>query len=246
VAIAGQGTAADQVARTNALSALLTISGGNQIQQAAAGIMQKALAANAAINPVLSATLPPVIQTAFTVGGAQLNTGIAQQLKQVARIIDARTALGVKRQVFFVSMGGYDTHSNTVTNQTNLFNQLAPALKAFYDYTVARGVDQRDHADHVGLQPHVHRQRQRGRRPRVRRPRAVMGGAVQGRRPVRHVPAAGRARSGRCGQQRLVDPDDRCRPGRRDARQVVRRRADRRRLTCSRTSPTSAFATWAS
>jgi uncharacterized protein (DUF1501 family) len=140
VTIAGQGNAADQVARTAALNSLLTVSGGNQIQQAAAGVMQKALAANAAINPVLSATLPPVIQTAFTVGGAQLNTGIAQQLKQVARIIEARTALSVKRQVFFVSMGGYDTHSNTITNQTNLFNQLGPALKAFYDYTVAAGV----------------------------------------------------------------------------------------------------------
>jgi uncharacterized protein (DUF1501 family) len=102
--------------------------------------MQDALSANTAINPVLSAALPPAIQTAFTVGGNQLNTGIAQQLKQCARIIDARTDLGVKRQVFFVGMGGYDTHSNTVTNQTNLFNQLAPALKAFYDYTVAAGV----------------------------------------------------------------------------------------------------------
>jgi uncharacterized protein (DUF1501 family) len=37
-------------------------------------------------------------------------------------------------------MGGFDTHSQTVTNQTNLFNQLAPAMKAFYDYTVADGV----------------------------------------------------------------------------------------------------------
>ena len=46
----------------------------------------------------------------------------------------------MKRQFFFVSMGGYDTHSNTVKNQTNLFNQLFPAMKAFYDYTVAAGV----------------------------------------------------------------------------------------------------------
>ena len=37
-------------------------------------------------------------------------------------------------------MGGYDTHSNTITNQTNLFNQLSPAMKAFYDYTVAAGI----------------------------------------------------------------------------------------------------------
>jgi uncharacterized protein (DUF1501 family) len=59
----------------------------------------------------------------------------------VARLINARAVTGAGRQFFFVSMGGYDTHSNTVTNQTNLFNQLAPAMKAFYDYTVADGVD---------------------------------------------------------------------------------------------------------
>jgi uncharacterized protein (DUF1501 family) len=140
VAISGQGTDPVSTARMAALSSLLALPTGNQLITGATSIMQKALAANAAINPVLSATLPPVIQTAFTVGGAQLNTGIAQQLKQVARLIDARTALSVKRQVFFVGVGGYDTHANTVTNQTNLFNQLAPALRAFYDYTVAAGV----------------------------------------------------------------------------------------------------------
>jgi len=140
VAISGQGTDPVSTARMNALAGLLSLPTTSQVQMGAASVMQKALAANAAINPVLSAALPPVIQTAFTVGGAQLNTGIAQQLKQVARIIDARTALTVKRQVFFVGVGGYDTHSNTVTNQTNLFNQLAPALKAFYDYTVAAGI----------------------------------------------------------------------------------------------------------
>jgi uncharacterized protein (DUF1501 family) len=139
-AISGQGKDAVSTARMSALADLLKVSSGNKIMQEAAGVMQDALDANGAINPVLSATLPPAIQTAFTVGGQLLNTGIAQQLRQCARIINARAALGVKRQVFFVGMGGYDTHSNTVTNQTNLFNQLAPALKAFYDYTVADGV----------------------------------------------------------------------------------------------------------
>jgi len=85
-------------------------------------------------------TLPVVIQNAFTVNGALLNTGIAQQLRQVARLIEARATIGAKRQFFFVGVGGYDTHSNTVTNQTNNFNQLFPAMKAFYDYTVAAGV----------------------------------------------------------------------------------------------------------
>ena len=104
--------------------------------------MDKSLTANATVNPLLTPanTLPPNVQTAFTVNGTLLNTGIAQQLRQVARLIEGRAATGVKRQFFFVSMGGYDTHTNTVTNQTNLFNQLFPAMRAFYDYTALAGV----------------------------------------------------------------------------------------------------------
>jgi uncharacterized protein (DUF1501 family) len=138
--VQGQGTDAVSKARYAALKALLTTNSGNAVMQGAADVMAGSLAANDAASPILGAALPAAIQTAFTVNGAQLNTNIAQQLKQVARLIDARAALGVKRQVFFVSQGGYDTHSNTVTTQTGLFNQLAPALKAFYDYTVAAGV----------------------------------------------------------------------------------------------------------
>jgi uncharacterized protein (DUF1501 family) len=141
VAVSGQGTDAVSQARFNALVSLLKDANpSNQVVVGAAGVMDKALTANATANPILTATLPTVIQTAFTVNGALLNTGIAQQFRQVARLIEGRAATGVKRQVFFVSMGGYDTHSNTITNQTNLFNQLFPAMRAFYDYTVAAGL----------------------------------------------------------------------------------------------------------
>ena len=130
--------------RYAALQALLQAekTSANSVIVGASTVLNQALVANSVVNPILTATLPPVIQTAFTVGGQQLNTGIAQQLKQVARIINARAATGATngRQFFFVSMGGYDTHSQTVSNQTTLFNQLAPAMKAFYDYTVADGV----------------------------------------------------------------------------------------------------------
>jgi uncharacterized protein (DUF1501 family) len=141
VSVSGQGTAPDQVARFNAMQALLGTGLTNQVVAGGSSILQQALLANATANPILQATLPPVIQTAFTVNGTLLNTGIAQQLRQVARLINARATTGAGRQFFFVSQGGYDTHSNTVTNQTNLFNQLVPAMKAFYDYTVADGVD---------------------------------------------------------------------------------------------------------
>jgi len=141
VAVSGQGGAVDQMARYNALVSLLkNANPNNQVVVGAAGVMDKALTANNTANPILTATLPAIIDTAFRVNGNLLNTGIAQQLRQVARLIEGRAATGVKRQVFFVSMGGYDTHTNTVTNQTNLFNQLFPAMNAFYNYTTAAGV----------------------------------------------------------------------------------------------------------
>jgi uncharacterized protein (DUF1501 family) len=142
VTVSGQ-TGTDSAARFTALQALLNTGGSNAIVAGASGIMSQALLANATVNPILApvpASTPAVITNAFTVGGSLLNTGIAQQLRQVARLINARAATGARRQFFFVSMGGFDTHSQTVTNQTNLFNQLAPAMKAFYDYTVADGV----------------------------------------------------------------------------------------------------------
>jgi uncharacterized protein (DUF1501 family) len=141
VAVSGQAADAVSTARYNALVALAKAADPNsKVVSGAAGVLDKALLANATANPILTATLPAVIQSAFTVNGALLNTGIAQQLRQVARLIDARATIGAKRQFFFVGVGGYDTHSNTVTNQTNNFNQLFPAMKAFYDYTVAAGI----------------------------------------------------------------------------------------------------------
>jgi uncharacterized protein (DUF1501 family) len=135
-------TGADATARYNAMLSLIAASkaSGNQVVSGGVGVLDKALLANTTVNPLLTATLPTVIDTAFRVNGNLLNTGIAQQLRQVARLIEGRAVTGVKRQFFFVSMGGYDTHNNTITNQTNLFNQLFPAMRAFYDYTVAAGV----------------------------------------------------------------------------------------------------------
>ncbi|MEP7181412.1 MAG: DUF1501 domain-containing protein [Betaproteobacteria bacterium] len=142
VLLSGQGTDAVSMARFNALRALLGTGGSNVVTTAAAGTLNKALDAAAAANPILGVT-PTVITNAFVNPAnpaAQLATGIANQLKQVARLIEGRAALGVKRQVFLVNIGGWDTHSNVLTNEVNLLGQLMPAMKAFYDYTVAAGV----------------------------------------------------------------------------------------------------------
>lgn len=65
---------------------------------------------------------------------------LAVQLKLCARMIASSQALGAKRQVFFVSQGGFDLHSNLSTRQPLLLATLAEALKSFYDTTVELGI----------------------------------------------------------------------------------------------------------
>lgn len=69
-----------------------------------------------------------------------LNDYFSQQMLQVARLIENRDLLGVSRQVFFVSIGGFDTHSYQLQQQVNLFSLMGPALAAFYNATVQLGV----------------------------------------------------------------------------------------------------------
>jgi uncharacterized protein (DUF1501 family) len=69
------------------------------------------------------------------------NNPLASQLKMVARMINGRSGLGSpKRQVFMVSLGGFDLHDNLIANHPGLLTQVSEAMTAFYDATVALGV----------------------------------------------------------------------------------------------------------
>ena len=79
----------------------------------------------------------PTINTVFP------NTGLANQLKQVAKVIKLvqnAPGLNLSRQIFFVSQGGYDTHQNQLNDQGNNFLDLSQALNAFYSATVELGL----------------------------------------------------------------------------------------------------------
>lgn len=68
------------------------------------------------------------------------SNSLADQLKMVARLIGARSTLGSKRQVFMVSLGGFDLHDNLIAQQPNLMRRVSEAMSAFYDATVELGV----------------------------------------------------------------------------------------------------------
>jgi uncharacterized protein (DUF1501 family) len=75
------------------------------------------------------------------------STSLGNQLKQAAKLISIRDQLGMSRQIFFCSLGGFDTHSGQVVGGTpttgthaSLLLQVSDAMKAFYDATLALGV----------------------------------------------------------------------------------------------------------
>jgi len=70
---------------------------------------------------------------------------IANQLRVVARMIAGRSALANTRQIFFVQLGGHDTHTsqtqgNSVQGHQGLMNQAARAVRAFKDAMDAIGM----------------------------------------------------------------------------------------------------------
>ena len=59
----------------------------------------------------------------------------------VARLIGARNTLGLKKQCFFCSIGGFDTHGDDqLQRQAQLFTEINDAVAAFYAATVELSV----------------------------------------------------------------------------------------------------------
>lgn len=81
----------------------------------------------AVLNDALSAY--PSLQTAFP------DTSIGNQLRQVAQMIQARDSLGLGRQIFFVTLTGFDTHAEQLAEQADLLASLDAAMVAFYQAT---------------------------------------------------------------------------------------------------------------
>jgi len=79
----------------------------------------------------LTDTLSAALATVNLATPFPLASNLSDQLKMVARLIAARNTLGLKRQVFFVSMGGYDTHDNQAATHPSLIAQVGYSLAAF-------------------------------------------------------------------------------------------------------------------
>jgi len=119
---------------TAALQTLLTQPSSHLLENEYIRVINRAISANTVLTGALATA--PTINTVFPT-----NNNLGDQLKMVARMISTASTIGAKRQVFFVSMGGFDTHDGLVTVHPGLLTSVSNALAAFYNATVELGVD---------------------------------------------------------------------------------------------------------
>ena len=129
-----------QSIRSKAQNDLLAASNNQLFETAFAGLTSNAIADSALLANIFAGAVP--FTTPFP------NSSLGQQLRTIARLIAAAPQLGLKRQVFFARVGGWDLHDsqvvagNTATGaHANLFADVSRSLAAFYNTTVELGAE---------------------------------------------------------------------------------------------------------
>ncbi|HVF57209.1 MAG TPA: DUF1501 domain-containing protein [Pyrinomonadaceae bacterium] len=133
--------ASDVAARRVAFDQMRALDQSAMLVKAGSDLTTSALQTSQAlsVNPTINTIFPE-----STNNFDNLST-LSAQLLQVAKIIKLRDTLGMKRQIFFCSLGAFDTHNNQrgagASSQDSLLRQVSRAMKAFYEATIELGVE---------------------------------------------------------------------------------------------------------
>lgn len=120
----GQSSAAKDVTRYTTFRNLLSEEYANVMEDAFADLSNQSIVEADTINTAIKGT------SAFTMIP---NSGLGDQLRTVAKLVQASGPLGMKRQVFFCATGGFDTHGPQLAPHANLLGGLSDSLKGFQD-----------------------------------------------------------------------------------------------------------------
>lgn len=125
----------------------ITAPGLSDIQFEYAKVMQRSLDAGSKLQTALSGvSVPSIPRTTIPLssGTTTLDTDpLAKQLQMVAKLVAAGQSLGMRRQVFMVSMGGFDSHANQMRDQPSLMSRVALSVSYFMSALAAVGLQDR-------------------------------------------------------------------------------------------------------
>ena len=133
------------VAAVTALRQVLAQTGNNDYQREYARVAQRSLDTTATLQAgIASTSVAALPNTPIALpNGGTLNLSreaLAQQLRVVAQMVAAAPRLGMRRQVFMVSLGGFDTHANQMRDQPLLMARVAHAVSWFMSALAGQGL----------------------------------------------------------------------------------------------------------
>jgi len=111
-------------ARVDAFAQAQAIPQQHEFIKEYASIQQRAMQVTTELGAVLSQN------EGLNVAPTESNS-LAQRLRMVAELIAAREQLGMRRQIFFVNMRGFDVHDNQNEAHPKLFSELAEGMEFF-------------------------------------------------------------------------------------------------------------------
>jgi len=186
-------------ARVTALKNLLALNHTNLQRTAYADVVERAIATGDLLNSSIFATAeggPPngnnwVWNTPFPI------TPLGNELKMIARLIQARGPFSMSRQIFFCSDGGYDTHTNqvqlaplnaTLGSHANLLNNVSECIFAFQRAMEQLGVGDQVTTFTASDFARTFPTNSQGSDHGWGGHHFIIGGAVQGRQTYGHLP----------------------------------------------------------
>ena len=129
---------------TAAMQQIISADDTNLFAKEYAVIVRRSLEAQAALASAMAPAGPTGVldptQFLDPTTGLLTNNQLALSLQTVARVIAGRTALGVTRQVFFVQLGGFDTHDTQAKRHSTLLSQLGAAFEYFDQLMITAGL----------------------------------------------------------------------------------------------------------
>jgi uncharacterized protein (DUF1501 family) len=129
---------------TNALASILTNSEANLFAKEYEVVVNRSTAAQATLAtsmlPAGVGGVPNPPQYLDPTTNKLTDNPFASSMQTVARIIGGKSGLGVTRQIFYVVLGGFDTHDNQAPQIATLLTQLGAGLEYFDGVMTAQGL----------------------------------------------------------------------------------------------------------
>ena len=128
VTLQGTGSTGANRVRLDTLKSVLGQEHDNLFQSAFGGLTDDAIDTSTLLAGELETA--PALATVFP------TTRLGEQLAMIAKLISIAPRFGLKRQVFFARLGGWDLHDTQLDAHATLLSDLSISMRAFYDATV--------------------------------------------------------------------------------------------------------------